>query len=618
MQKTRNLIALALCLVLCSFNAYYPPEGLCGPEGITFSTDNGDFPAGQMTQWTVPAGVTEITIATVGGDGATFPNGGTTGGSGAEAKASFSVTPGDVLHVIVAGSPFAVSGGGGGTGVYNATTGVVLIAAGGGGAAAYNGYGQGGQSTEAGGNNNGLAAAGGTNGSGGGSGDFFGGGGGGAFSAGSGGSGGGQGVPNGGNGGGSFGAFGFGGGGAGFVITPELVDFDGGAGGGGGYSGGGGGDIGEAGGGGGSFVHASGTNATITPGVTGGGGDNPGSVTLCYVPTPACDLAIDNITPTAESCPGANDGSLSISASCTTCAGIEYSIDGVNFQASNSFSGLAPGTYTVTVRDTGDPACEATDNTTVNGGPATDSDNDGTADCNDGCPNDPNKTAPGTCGCGVADTDSDGDGVPDCNDNCVNTANPGQEDGDGDGIGNACDACPTIPVPECATCGNGKYLVCHVPAGNPNNVQQLCININAANAHIGNHGGCFWGYCNPPIVAGGKKKTMSGATIQQQKAGISTENSSSNNEATVYPNYFFEISPNPATDALNIHLHGHGANSLLLIHDQLGRIMWQQALEEEVSEFKINLSDSRFVNGFYTVNIFSNGERISKPFVILK
>jgi hypothetical protein len=50
------------------------------------------------------------------------------------------------------------------------------------------------------------------------------------------------------------------------------------------------------------------------------------------------------------------------------------------------------------------------------GVPDTDSDGDGTANCNDGCPNDPNKTAPGLCGCGVADTDSDGDGTPDCND----------------------------------------------------------------------------------------------------------------------------------------------------------------------------------------------------------
>ena len=33
----------------------------------------------------------------------------------------------------------------------------------------------------------------------------------------------------------------------------------------------------------------------------------------------------------------------------------------------------------------------------------------------DNCPNDPNKVDPGICGCGVADTDSDLDGTPDCN-----------------------------------------------------------------------------------------------------------------------------------------------------------------------------------------------------------
>ena len=38
----------------------------------------------------------------------------------------------------------------------------------------------------------------------------------------------------------------------------------------------------------------------------------------------------------------------------------------------------------------------------------TDSDNDGTNDCNDLCPNDPNKTAPGNCGCGTAETSNCG------------------------------------------------------------------------------------------------------------------------------------------------------------------------------------------------------------------
>ncbi|MGI6524759.1 MAG: hypothetical protein ACOX2O_05620 [Bdellovibrionota bacterium] len=47
-----------------------------------------------------------------------------------------------------------------------------------------------------------------------------------------------------------------------------------------------------------------------------------------------------------------------------------------------------------------------------------DSDNDGVPDCIDACPNDPLKTEAGFCGCGVEETDSDSDGVPDCIDEC--------------------------------------------------------------------------------------------------------------------------------------------------------------------------------------------------------
>ena len=73
----------------------------------------------------------------------------------------------------------------------------------------------------------------------------------------------------------------------------------------------------------------------------------------------------------------------------------------------------------------------------------TDSDGDGTFDCNDGCPADPTKTSPGACGCGQADTDSDGDGVADCTDRC-----PGSPDvdNDGDGVLNCLDECPDDPA----------------------------------------------------------------------------------------------------------------------------------------------------------------------------
>ena len=71
-----------------------------------------------------------------------------------------------------------------------------------------------------------------------------------------------------------------------------------------------------------------------------------------------------------------------------------------------------------------------------------DTDDDGTPDGCDGCPDDPAKTEPGVCGCGVSETDTDGDGTPDCEDGCPfdpTSIDPeecdcgsGDVDGDGD------------------------------------------------------------------------------------------------------------------------------------------------------------------------------------------
>jgi hypothetical protein len=41
----------------------------------------------------------------------------------------------------------------------------------------------------------------------------------------------------------------------------------------------------------------------------------------------------------------------------------------------------------------------------------------------DNCPDDPNKTEPGICGCGTPDIDSDGDGTMDCDDECPDDPN---------------------------------------------------------------------------------------------------------------------------------------------------------------------------------------------------
>jgi hypothetical protein len=130
------------------------------------------------------------------------------------------------------------------------------------------------------------------------------------------------------------------------------------------------------------------------------------------------------------------------------------------------------------------PNCGATDTdgdgTNDNCDSCTDSDDDGFGDPGfpnnccpvDGCPNDPNKTAPGVCGCGMPDVDSDGDGVLNCQDTCPNTP-AGQQvngegcscaqldpnaDSDGDGVTDCNDVCPNDPTKSTSAgaCGCGN------------------------------------------------------------------------------------------------------------------------------------------------------------------
>lgn len=106
----------------------------------------------------------------------------------------------------------------------------------------------------------------------------------------------------------------------------------------------------------------------------------------------------------------------------------------------------------------------------------TDTDGDLTPDCNDGCSRDPLKVAPGTCGCGVSDVDTDGDAVADCNDGCP--ADPAKTsagicgcgvadvDTDGDSVADCIDGCPSDPSKTApGTCGCGAPDVLHTYYG---------------------------------------------------------------------------------------------------------------------------------------------------------
>ena len=299
---------------------------------------------GAMQSFTVPAGVTSITIQALGAQG------GGNGGLGAKMTGTFTVTPGQVLQVLVGGlggdGGSYGSGGGGGTFVV-APGNVLLIAAGGGGGTGHNNNGVGAAysigttatSGNAGGDTNGGAggvsgnggalgncASCGSNGNAGGGGGFL------TNGAGLAPAYGGLSFLNGGSGGILNGGFG-GGGGSTNNSTYDCGVGGMGGGGGGGYSGGGGGggNCNMPGGGGGSFnsgtsqVNASGFNSgngqvtltyagvatttTQTLGLPSGGTFALGTSTLTFVTTSGANTATcsftvtvnDNVLPTISS-----------------------------------------------------------------------------------------------------------------------------------------------------------------------------------------------------------------------------------------------------------------------------------------------------------------------------
>jgi len=72
-------------------------------------------------------------------------------------------------------------------------------------------------------------------------------------------------------------------------------------------------------------------------------------------------VTIDNIITTNELCGGDCTGSISINATGAT----QYSLDGVNFQATNAFSNLCAGSYTIYVQDAS--GCLSSDTTSITG-----------------------------------------------------------------------------------------------------------------------------------------------------------------------------------------------------------------------------------------------------------
>jgi hypothetical protein len=281
---------------------------------------------GSIVTWTVPDGVSAITITAKGAEGGDVSlDGAVAPGKGASMTGTFAVTPGNQYKILVGGHPSGWNNGGGGSFVTDMSNNPLIVAGGGGGGTINNGVvytghdspSKEGQVGTAGGEsgNSFCEGPGGTGGNGGGAsgcGATYMGGGGGLFSGA-----GGKAFVNGGAGGKytSFPQAGFGGGGSGSGAAA--------GGGGGGYSGGGAAWFaapeGAVGGGGGSY------NGGSDQTNIGGANIGNGSVVITYVTTSECigepksfTITVNPLGPTASV--------LSLSGSSPICTGSSSTI----------------------------------------------------------------------------------------------------------------------------------------------------------------------------------------------------------------------------------------------------------------------------------------------------
>ena len=284
--STANLPVPTIAVPKNYFDALtYTGTGVASNYGsnLAYFTSTG------TTTWTVPQGVTSVSVLAVAGGGgggggntaSTVGNGGGGGGGGVVYNSSYSVTPGQIITVAVgAGGSAGGAGGGDGTNGVSSAFGT-MVANGGGFGGTYNATSVSGGSggSGGGGQNNGGTTAGGSatqGNSGGGTG--YGNVGGASSAVTSWGSGGGGGA-------GAVGAVGTGAGGGAGGIGKLASTFDarfpakyyGGGGGGGAYSAGGGaGGAGGNGGGGAGAASGTGTAGSANTGGGGGGGGNSG------------------------------------------------------------------------------------------------------------------------------------------------------------------------------------------------------------------------------------------------------------------------------------------------------------------------------------------------------
>lgn len=124
----------------------------------------------------------------------------------------------------------------------------------------------------------------------------------------------------------------------------------------------------------------------------------------------------------------------------------------------------------------------------------------------------------------------------------------------------------------------GKVLVCHLPPGNPENVQEICISENAVAAHIAH--GCRVGVCD----------RRDDTRLPNPDLYTETE--------------FVTVYPNPFNDVLSIEMVFEDVTeSDILIYDMKGTLVANPFSGMAEASFIMDYNTDKLATGMYVVRV---------------
>jgi len=166
---------------------------------------------------------------------------------------------------------------------------------------------------------------------------------------------------------------------------------------------------------------------------------------------------------------------------------------------------------------------------------------------------------------------------------------------DGNGFSSTADVVLNVIDASCGNNGN-KVVVCHIPPGNPNNVQEICIAQQAVGAHIDpayGHSGCRVGLCDfvDPCDPFGNKSMAVNNNSHVREARMIT---------SIYPN------PNKGQFTIHLAERINLVNTEIEIYNMMGKLIKRITPNEFIVE--VNLSEESLESAMYFVKIISDDD----------